>query len=262
MATAAITGTVGDGATEAEIVAGTGTIVITLTDDTWVAAEGLPVTASLLVYYDSISSTITDDANGVSQWNDISGNNNHLVQTDNSYKPAKTTAPGIGGSGTFTTVNFDGTDNFLSMTSGLAITEAASLFVVLRPDNTTLDRTIVGGISDCYNTRVNSSNKVEILAADIASIGIGTTSVQFTNLQAMGITYTTDGFWQAYINTSTDGSGTTNRTFAQNVTRAGAKASQLEPFDGDIAALVVYSAALSETDAGSVLQYLTTRYTG
>ena len=36
MATAAITGTVGDGATEAEIVAGAGTIVITLTNDTWV----------------------------------------------------------------------------------------------------------------------------------------------------------------------------------------------------------------------------------
>jgi hypothetical protein len=35
---AAITGTVGDGATEAEIVAGSGTVIITLTGDTWVAA--------------------------------------------------------------------------------------------------------------------------------------------------------------------------------------------------------------------------------
>jgi hypothetical protein len=40
MATAAIAGTVGDGATEAEIVAGTGTITITLTGDTWIAGGG------------------------------------------------------------------------------------------------------------------------------------------------------------------------------------------------------------------------------
>jgi hypothetical protein len=40
MATAAIGGTVGDGATEAEIVAGTGTITITLDGDTWIAAGG------------------------------------------------------------------------------------------------------------------------------------------------------------------------------------------------------------------------------
>jgi hypothetical protein len=40
MATATITGTVGDGATEAEIVAGAGTVIITLTGDTWIAAGG------------------------------------------------------------------------------------------------------------------------------------------------------------------------------------------------------------------------------
>lgn len=37
MATCAVTGTVGDGATEAEIVTGSGTIILTLTDDTWIA---------------------------------------------------------------------------------------------------------------------------------------------------------------------------------------------------------------------------------
>jgi hypothetical protein len=37
---AAVTGTVGDGATEQEVRAGDGTVIITLTDDTWVAAGG------------------------------------------------------------------------------------------------------------------------------------------------------------------------------------------------------------------------------
>ena len=40
MATAAITGTAGDGCTESDIVTGGQTIIITLTGDTWIAAGG------------------------------------------------------------------------------------------------------------------------------------------------------------------------------------------------------------------------------
>jgi len=72
MATAAITGTVGDGATEAEIVAGTGTIIITLTGDTWPAAGG--GTAGPFTYVQSnaaLASATTITLTGVGAGNTI-----------------------------------------------------------------------------------------------------------------------------------------------------------------------------------------------
>ena len=55
MATAAITGTAGDGITESEIVAGSETIIITLTGDTWVASVGADnaITTALIAGIDS-----------------------------------------------------------------------------------------------------------------------------------------------------------------------------------------------------------------
>jgi hypothetical protein len=76
MATAAITGTVGDGATEAEIVAGAGTIVITLTGDTLIAAGGggMPVV-------DGFSTdTIANYTQAAGSWS-VTGGVLHLVTT-------------------------------------------------------------------------------------------------------------------------------------------------------------------------------------
>jgi hypothetical protein len=54
----------------------------------------LPVKTNLLLHLDSsnLSSITVDGSNLVSQWNDLSGLNNHVYQSNNNLKPTYTTA--------------------------------------------------------------------------------------------------------------------------------------------------------------------------
>jgi hypothetical protein len=76
---------------------------------------------------------ITEDANGVSQWDDLSDNENHSTQTSNTNKPI-TDANGA--------VVFDGTDNYLNMSNDFLnpLSEVTIFMVASKTRNTTDDR--------------------------------------------------------------------------------------------------------------------------
>jgi hypothetical protein len=69
----------------------------------------LPTVANLVAHYDaSITSSILTPLGGVSQWSDLSGNGNHLVQA------TKASQPIYKGFGKNAVVAFDGIDDFLA----------------------------------------------------------------------------------------------------------------------------------------------------
>ena len=72
-------------------------------------------------------STITHSSNAVSQWSDTSGNNNHASQSTSTKQPALNAAPQNG----LSTIKFDGTNDYLSVTS-LNITQAYSFYAVAK----------------------------------------------------------------------------------------------------------------------------------
>jgi hypothetical protein len=64
----------------------------------------MPYSSDLLLLHQA-GIDITEDANGISQWNDLSGNGNHSTQSTDINKPATD----VNGN-----VVFDGTDDYLN----------------------------------------------------------------------------------------------------------------------------------------------------
>jgi len=90
---------------------------------TQVAFSPLDLSGLVLWVDASDSSTITI-ATGVSQWDDKSGNSNHLTQSSGSLQPTYVTD---------TSVNVDGTDKRMEIPAGVALTIEKDIYYVFRP---------------------------------------------------------------------------------------------------------------------------------
>ena len=82
--------------------------------------------ANLLTWHDASDlSTITLTSGFVSQWDDKSGNGNHLVQGTGSKRPGS----GVESINGLNAIDFDGTNDFLEKT-GLSIGPSITIFMV------------------------------------------------------------------------------------------------------------------------------------
>lgn len=86
--------------------------------------------------------SIISSGGDVSQWNDLSGNGNHLVQATGANQP-KTGTRTLGG---LNAIDFDGVDHFMDVTYGATITQPNTIFAVAQSDVATGQQYIMGGV--------------------------------------------------------------------------------------------------------------------
>jgi len=115
-------------------------------DDRFVRDAWTPSDISTAAWYDaSDTGTITESSGLVSQWDDKSGNGNHVTQETGSHQPVSGTRMLNG----LNTLDFDGSDDRLVNTSGASslfpVNTLCHVFVVVQYDSNTNGNIVVYG---------------------------------------------------------------------------------------------------------------------
>lgn len=210
----------------------------------------------------SDTSTITQSAGAVSQWDDKSGNNYHATQGTGANQPTTNTRT----INSRNVIDFDGND-FFDLPAGLITILNSSnfdIFVVAATDSTTTFQHIIGGrdistadvrfgVMAAYN-----SNTAQAMCNPIYTPSSKTVTKD-TNQHVFGGTRT-----GAVVNSYYDGGALGGNAAAANVNmnvlRIGQTGINTAYFDGRIAELVVYNSSLSNANKNIVGNYLSSKW--
>lgn len=211
---------------------------------------------------------VTTDANGVIQWNDLSGNGNNLTQTFGaSYEPQLVTNALNGAP----VIRFVGSNvNFMTASSSpsLAITNDISIFAVMN------FATLAGGTNGMIVSKTTVSQPasydyyVNSTAVRLGR-GNGSTSafVNSTNAPTTGVPHLLDVEMQGTTVTErldghVNGSGTLRTSMFDNGDGLyiGSREDAANHLTGDLAELIIVGSALSASDVASLESYIATGY--
>jgi len=264
---------------------------------TWTPFTPASVTGLAAWWDASDVSTLYDETSGgslaavdgaVARWQDKSGNNRHATQATSGNRPLRKTAVqnGLG------ILRFDGTDvlesaDFGDLNSGAALT----MFAVIKRADTTLNQTFLSkyGKSDindgntadgwlwrCKNTSLDgmlfggTTDESGGASNTTVSSGAGLESFAVFSVRASAGAISAASFTRNNSSLTSSATATAAETLTDNTygVTIGAlrytfnySANQfLQFFTGDIAELVIYTAALSNSDRTAVNQYLMTKW--
>lgn len=205
-----------------------------------------------------------NDGDSVTTWVDSSGNGNDATQTG-ALRPTYKTGI-IGGK---PVVRFDGASQGMNVPSGsteLNITGDLTMFVVLKSSSAASQAVAVFGDSSAGTTGFmlylgnQFAGKASFLSSgnvtwltQSSAVNNGSGHMVSVVLSGTALTFYKDG--------SADGSGTSAAPVVYTGTRGiGFSDTGASPFNGDIAELIVFNAALSSGDRARVEAYLRGKY--
>jgi len=236
---------------------------------------GLPsLISGMIARYDatnidgSNNSTFTD-GEAVSQWNDISGNNEHLVQATGSRQPLFRLT-GLRG---LQTVQFDGSNDFLSSNSTLSLGNFTA-FIVMSTSSTG-DRIIYE-----FGTTYTDAGNFYLLTGTNASINkVG--AAHPTNASAKDVYVSwANKFGTAVITHTSGGTHATHLVYVNGVEQkttnrvsnnpgstvyaktlyVGARTGAVAPMAGKISELIIYNSSLTRNQMAAVEGYLAVKW--
>ena len=105
------------------------------------------------LYKDAGITPVSADGDAVYQWNDLSGNNYHLIQVTLANRPTWKTGQ-INGQ---PTVRFNGSSNFLLCSAITSLPQPFSVIFVCKPSST-VGFTMFDGVSSSNRAKINSSS--------------------------------------------------------------------------------------------------------
>jgi Concanavalin A-like lectin/glucanases superfamily len=199
------------------------------------------------------------DAAAVSQWDDSSGQGNHVVQATGANQPTKQTVTNNGK--TFAVARSDGND-FLLKTS-FAWSQEFSLFLVVKSS-------LSGGV---YRTLDGDNTPRQFIfyfnGSTFNFTAFSPTPASFNDTQAAtptnwnvisGVRRATNV--QAYVNGVSDGATATTGTptTGTGTLAVGASAFGSNPFTGDVAAALFFNVALPDVHRQALQSYLGAEY--
>lgn len=215
-------------------------------------------TANIEVWYKADAITGLNDGDLLTAWPDSSGNGYVTNQPFSTHAPAYKTGIANGKPVVrFSSARGDGVRSS-------APTSAANqtLFAVVRPTGTSGTPVIRCPDVAALLLRL-SSGKADLVRSGVSIIGTGATTLSTSNFTIICATYSSATSWAIYLNGTADASGSTAVTLTSGGVTNGVGAEGIfggNPFDGDIAELITYSAVLGSTDRGTVTSYLQTKY--
>ncbi len=244
---------------------GTATITVTTVDGGRTATSLITVNAlssfpaGLVLHLDATDGLTVDGSNRVSQWNDLSGQDNHFVQSTNNYKPVlvQNVLNGL------PTVSFDGSNDFMTANknelSGFDFSVNSSnrysIFIITRA---TSNRS--GIIGQFSNTRPvfafwrNSVSEFEsILNNNYGNAVSANTSFGLHTSTWNGSQYR---YWlnRGTVNSRTV--STQNYTNLEDIEIGRVVGNSENNLDGDIAEILIFSRELTSTEITDIESYL------
>jgi hypothetical protein len=209
-----------------------------------------PADITTAAWYDATTG-VSDTAGAVDQWDDLSGNNNDLVQTGTNRPTTNSVTLN-----SLNVIDFDGSNDSMAHTASFA-TQPASFAAVFVRDTSGADHTIFDGegASGRNMLRLRSTNVLAIFAGSF----LGTDSITTGPMMASGVF--DDGSSEIRLDGGTAVSGTTGTQDLDGGLRVGASttgASQL--LNGKIAEIVITDTALSTSDRQKLEGYLAWRW--
>lgn len=212
---------------------------------------GLPVTADLQGHWTADALTGLSDDDPVSTWADQSGNGNDFTQGTGTSQPLYK----VNILNSLPAVRFDNTDD--GMISNMNVTGAFSIFFVYSSQATSgFHRALQGETANWLFGPY--SGKHQIYRGD--SFGLFMVGPNVSAGTPVLVTIIRDG--TGSIDFRVDQTDIVN-AFAEapgELVLGGAGGAFVEPMNGDVFELVVYDAALSDTDRDDVEDYLATKW--
>lgn len=186
-------------------------------------------------------SYITHDTDGISKWEDISGNNNDATQSDNAKKPRYSGA---------STVDFQG-DDTLTLDSQINLGAFTIIMAIDPAETATLTNEAPlgkGGNDQIKMYRGGANNRIA-LKANTVQYDINPMSTTFpTSEFLLTCIREADGRFKVRINKSEVGSVATDVTNLFDITQIGSGDVSTTEFDGSINEIAVWNKALTGTN--------------
>ena len=233
-------------------------------------AQALTVTNNLQLWLKADAGVTTNASGAVTQWADQSGAGNNAAQTDDTAAPlwvadAQNAKPAI---------HFDGANDYLDVASStsIAITGDISSFFVVRFDDFASYRSVWGKTAGPNGNLPASTDYYLVPGSGTPRVfrGDGGLENGFVDSSARvrPATYVVLGFEMAgttmthYLNGQAAGSGEITAALADAGTalKIGSREDLFTKMKGDIAELLIYDTALSDTNRDSVINYLKLKY--
>jgi len=197
----------------------------------------------------SDASTITESSGAVSQWDDKSGNANHVTQGTAALQPTTGTRT----QNSLNVLDFDGSD-FLRNGAIGPFSQPNTVFVVGKADATATTQAFVHGDNFANDNAIGLTSSNFFMFADSALFGGASdtsTHIFIAEFNSTSSELFIDGVSSA---TGDAGSGSANDF------RVGARYDGAEALDGFVAEVLVYDSALSTADREAVEAYLADKW--
>jgi hypothetical protein len=232
------------------------------------APSTVPATNHLQLWLRSDTGVATNASGGVNSWADQSGKGNNAKQTDDTMAPSL--VPNA--INNLPAVRFNGNNNYLDVADApsIEITGDISSFAVIRVDDFSNYRSVWGktvsnlpGPTDWY--LVSGTGVPLVYRGDGTSANLGNVTA---DRPVRAGTYLILGFVMGgttlthYLNGFAIGSGQITATIADGATalKIGSRDDLVTKMKGDLAELLIYDSALSDTDRNAIFDYLKNRY--
>lgn len=214
----------------------------------------------LRIWYQADALTLANN-DPVATWTDSSGNSHNMFMNSAPNRPVFRT--NIVNS--LPVVRFTASAVHAMETTGVpGNSPQVTIFMVIRPTTVVGRATVVGaGASGNLGFGLTAGRPVMVKQgiADIGTAPVGN-ALGTTNFAVVTGVLDSTTSWAIYVNGAAAGSGSASVTFDGGGSRclAGNTIFNSEPFDGDIAEVIEYTAALSTQDRQDVEAYLTAKW--
>ena len=196
------------------------------------------------------SDNIVLNGTSVSQWNDMSGNNNHLTQSDASKQPLLESNSLNG----YPIVKFDGVNDNLKTMIAQAITNQVTIFIVL--NNTSSNPVFIYDGGSNYLSMIYVSNKLYIQSGNPNIFYSKSAPFQYAFFQNE---YSTS-ISRTYENGILKMAGTLPTPLLNGFTIGTRYQQDIYFYKGNIAEIFIYNSLLSASEKNQIELYLRNRY--